>query len=77
MGLVTAVVGTIVAVTALTLGVQGWEIDRHWLYLVGSALLILVGSQLMISWLVMRILEELAERETHVHNDLMGIARMV
>jgi hypothetical protein len=65
----------VIAITALTLGVHGWAIDRLWLYLVGSALLILVGFQLMISWLVMRILEELADREAHVQNDLMGIAR--
>lgn len=74
MGIATALVGLVVAIVALTLGVQGWEIGRLWLYLVGSALLILVGFQLIISWLVMRILEELAEREVRVQSDLMGIA---
>lgn len=74
MGIVTAGAGVAVAAVALTLGVQGWEIDRLWLYLVGSALLILVGFQLIISWLVMRILEELAEREVHVQRDLAGVA---
>jgi hypothetical protein len=74
MGLVTAAIGLVVAIVALTLGGQGWEIGRLWLYLVGSALLILVGFQLIISWLVMRILEELAGREARVQSDLMGIA---
>ena len=36
----------------------------------GSALFILVGLQLIISWLVMRVLEELAERDRNVAADL-------
>jgi hypothetical protein len=39
---------------------------------VGSALLILVGLQLVISWVLMRTLEELSEREIRAARDLSG-----
>jgi hypothetical protein len=45
-----------------------------WLYLLGSAMLILVGVQLMISWVVMRILEGLNQRALLVAADLNGRA---
>lgn len=69
-GLVAALAGITVAGGSLALGVQGWAIDRLWLYLVGSALLILVGVQLMVSWVVMRTLEELADRQGRIARDL-------
>jgi hypothetical protein len=72
MGLVTGLIGTGLAGYSLVLGLSGWEIDRIWLYLVGSALFILVGFQLVISWLLMRILEELAARDGQVEIDLAG-----
>jgi len=72
MGLALIVVGLAVAALALALGVRGWPIERLWLYLVGSALFLLVGLQLAISWAVMRILEELAQRDRLVAEDLRG-----
>jgi glycosyltransferase involved in cell wall biosynthesis len=62
--------GVALAGGSLALGVQGWPIDRLWLYLVGSALLILVGVQLMVSWVVMGTLHELADRQRRVERDL-------
>lgn len=72
MGLLIGLIGLAVALYSLVLGLNGWDIDRIWLYLVGSALFILVGFQLVISWLVMRILEELAIRDSQVEIDLAG-----
>ena len=63
MGLVTVGIGLITGVIAIILGVNGWEIARLWLYLLGSAMLILLGSNLVIYWVLMRILEELSLRE--------------
>jgi len=65
VGLVTGGVSTI-------LGVNGWEIERLWLYLLGSAMFILVGVQLMTYWLLMRVLEELSQREELTKKD-MGV----
>jgi hypothetical protein len=72
MGLTTGAIGVILATSTVVLGVQGWPLERLWLYLVGSALLILIGLQLGISWILMRTLEELSEREMRTQDDLSG-----
>ena len=72
MGLTVGAIGVILSAATVILGVQGWPIERLWLYLVGSALLLLVGLQLVISWVLMRTLEELSEREIRAQNDLSG-----
>jgi glycosyltransferase involved in cell wall biosynthesis len=64
MGGLVLLAGVILALVSLALGVAGWEIARLWLYLMGSAMLILTGMQLATYWLLMRILEELSGRET-------------
>jgi hypothetical protein len=46
----------------LVFGVGGWTIERLWLYLTGSAGLILLGVQLVTSWIVLRVLDELRQR---------------
>lgn len=70
MGLLALLAGVIVGVGSLVLGVSGWEIDRLWLYLLGSAMFILVGVELVIFWLLMRVLDELSQREMMVEKDL-------
>ncbi len=72
LGLTVGVFGMILAGGTLALGLTGWEISRLWLYLVGSALFMLVGLQLVISWVVMRTLEELSEREMRAQHDMSG-----
>jgi hypothetical protein len=72
LGVTVGGAGLALAAGTLALGLNGWEIARLWLYLVGSALLILVGLQLVISWALMRTLQELFERDTHVRNDMSG-----
>ena len=67
MGLVMMLIGLLLASVVLT---QGWEVARLWLYLLGSAALLLIGIQLSISWLLMRVLEELSQREVQVLNDI-------
>jgi len=71
-GILVGVSGLALAGVALGLGLRGWEVARLWLYLVGSALLILVGMQLVISWVLMRTLQELSDREVRTDNDLRG-----
>lgn len=70
LGAVVAAAGMTVAAVALTLGVNGWEIARLWLYLVGSALLVLVGLQLLICRVLVSKLQELAVRDLHTTADL-------
>ncbi len=71
IGLVAVTLGVIVGVVSLVLGISGWEISRLWLYMLGSAMFILVGVELVIFWLLMRVLEELSQREVLVEKDLL------
>ncbi|MEW6406211.1 MAG: glycosyltransferase family 2 protein [Chloroflexota bacterium] len=73
MGMIAVVLGLAIALVSLALGVQGWEIERLWFYLLGSALLFLAGIQLIIYWLLLRILEELTKREFLTKQD-MGLS---
>lgn len=70
MGGASMLLGAIVAVAALALGMNGWAIDRLWFYLLGSAMLFLAGIQLFIYWLLLRILEELSQREILTRHDM-------
>lgn len=72
LGLTVGGVGGILGLTSLFLGLRGWEVNRLWLYLVGSAMLILVGLQLVISRALMKTLKELSEREIRARTDLLG-----
>jgi len=69
MGLASTAVGLVIGGWASVASLTGWEIARLWLYLLGSAMLILVGVQLVIYWLLVRVLEELSHRETMVQRD--------
>jgi len=72
MGLLAIFGGLVLGGTSLGFGFTGWPVSRLWLYLLGSAMLILIGVQLMISWIVMRVLEGLSQRELQVTADLNG-----
>lgn len=70
MGTLATVLGLVIAVVSLVLGVRGWEIDRLWFYLLSSAMIFLVGVQLFVYWLLLRILEELSQREVKTRSDM-------
>jgi len=70
MGTAAILVGLAIGVTSLALGLQGWEIERLWFYLLGSAMIFLVGIQLVVYWLLLRILEELNQREALTKQDM-------
>jgi glycosyltransferase involved in cell wall biosynthesis len=70
MGILAIVIGTVIGTIGLTLGVQGWVIERLWFYLLSSAMIFLVGIQLVIYWLLLRVLEELSQRELLTRQDM-------
>ncbi len=72
IGALALLAGIGLGVAGAVFGLSGWPVSRLWLYLLGAALLILAGVQLMISWVVMRILEGLNQRERLVAADLSG-----
>lgn len=70
MGILAMVLGLGVGSVSLLLGMQGWAIDRLWFYLLSSAMTFLVGLQLFVYWLLLRILEELSQREVRTKSDM-------
>jgi glycosyltransferase involved in cell wall biosynthesis len=72
MGLVAMVAGLVAGVSSLTLSLGGWTIERLWFWGLGAAMLLVVGLQLIVFWLIMRVLEELSQREIQVAQDMNG-----
>jgi hypothetical protein len=70
LGMLGLAGGLILGIITLVLGLNGWEIGRLWLYLLASAMLVLVGVQLMIYWVLLRVLDELSQREFLTNQDL-------
>jgi glycosyltransferase involved in cell wall biosynthesis len=73
MGILSLLAGSAIGVVSLALGVGGWEIERLWFYMLGSAMIILAGVQLVIYWLLLRVLDELNQREFLTRQD-MGLS---
>jgi glycosyltransferase involved in cell wall biosynthesis len=72
MGSLSVLAGLVVSIGSLALSFNGWDMSRLWLWLLAGAMLTLVGVQLFISWIVMRVLEELSQREVMVEMDLQA-----
>jgi hypothetical protein len=74
MGAVVASLGIATGVGSLGVTIGGGDVTRLWFWLVGSASLVLIGLQLTVSWIVMRILERLSARESRVTAQLGDVA---
>jgi hypothetical protein len=70
MGLLGVLAGLAFGGVSLGLGLRGWPVERLWLYLLAGTMLVLVGTQLVIFWVVVRVLEELSQRDALVDADL-------
>jgi hypothetical protein len=64
--------GLVVGVATLVLGLNGWALDRLWLWLLASAMATLIGVQLIVAWIVMRVLHEVSQREIRQSMDMQG-----
>jgi glycosyltransferase involved in cell wall biosynthesis len=70
IGLVALLAGLGIGLLTLILGIKGWSLERLLLYVLGSSMLILTGSQLIIYWVLLRVLDELSQREAAVALEL-------
>jgi hypothetical protein len=68
-GLAGILAGCATGAASLALGLSGWEIGRLWLYLIGSAMLLLTGVQFIIYWILIRVLAEISQREAAIQKD--------
>ena len=71
-GILSLLLGVTIGIVSLMLGFSGWTIVQQWLYLLGSAMLILMGVQLLISWIFVRALDEISQRAELTQQDLTG-----
>jgi len=62
-GLGATMLGFVASLISLGLSFRGWSVERLWLYLSASGLLMLAGIQLSLSWLEMSVLRELSHRD--------------
>ncbi|NLG50892.1 MAG: glycosyltransferase family 2 protein [Chloroflexi bacterium] len=70
MGGLMVMAGLALGIVSLILALGSWPIERLWLYLLAGVMLILVGVQLILFWVITRVLQELAQRETLAQADL-------
>lgn len=70
MGGVATLAGIVAGGASLVLGLNGWELTRIWLYMLGSAMSLLLGVQLIIYWVLLRVLDELSRREVVIEREL-------
>lgn len=70
IGIVEVTGGVLLSGVVLAFGASGWDLSRVWFWLLASALFVLTGLQLIISWILMRVLEALSTRESRVFDDL-------
>ncbi len=70
IGLVAFIAGLLIGVVSVILSLNGWEIVRLWLYLLGGALINLVGIQLILNWILIIVLGDLSHRDLRVSEDM-------
>lgn len=72
MGVVGLLAGLAIAIVVLVLGLNGSNVSRLWFWMLASAMISVTGIQLMIYWVLMRVLEELSQRDDLAQVDLRG-----
>lgn len=74
MGLLSMLFGFLLGGISFALGLEGWPVERLWLYFLAGSMFILVGGQLVLFWMITRVLEELSKRDLLINNDLVDSA---
>jgi hypothetical protein len=72
MGLVAMGLGLVMGVVSLVLSLDGWSVERLWFYMMAAGMLIVAGLQFFVFWIIMRVLDELRQRDMQVAEDLEG-----
>ena len=70
IGFAAMALGLATGGVSVGLSLHGWPIDRLWLYLLGAAMMLVVGLQLVVFWVIIRVLIELSRRESLVALDM-------
>jgi len=70
VGTVSLALGLVLGLVSLALGLQGWPVYRLWFYYLASASLLLVGVQLIVTWVQMQVLDALKARDNLIADDM-------
>ncbi len=70
LGGLAALTGFVAGAVTIALGLGGMEATRLWFYWLNSAMLLLIGVQLLIYWVILRVLDELSDREARIAQDM-------
>lgn len=74
-GLALLALGIAIGIASLVLGVNGWSLQRLWIYYLASACFTLMGVQMVIGWVQVQVLDTLRIREDLAASDLRGKER--
>jgi len=72
LGSISFVLGIILGAFSLVMASLDWSVAKLWLYYLVSASLILVGIQLMIAWVQVKVLDALRVRDQLIAEDMRG-----
>ncbi len=72
LGLLSILCGVLLGGFSLVMASQGWDVTKLWLYYLISASLTLVGIQLMIAWVQVKVLDALRVRDQLIAEDMRG-----
>lgn len=70
LGGLCCLTGLVAGAISMGLGIAGMEVSRLWFYWLISAMLLLIGVQLIIYWVILRVLDELSRRELETAREL-------
>jgi hypothetical protein len=74
IGGLLVIAGAGMGLVSLILGLSDGNANRQWFWMLASSMIFIVGVQLLVSWSVMRVLEQLNKRDDQVDSDLLGSA---
>ncbi len=72
MGLLVLGGGMLLGLFDLWAALHAWAMSRLWLYLLGSAMAILLGTELIVFWIIIAVLETLHHRDAAIISDMEG-----
>jgi hypothetical protein len=74
IGGLLVITGAVLGLVSLAFGLNDGDANRQWFWMLASSMIFIVGVQLLVSWSVMRVLEQLNQRDGKVNMDLAGSA---
>jgi hypothetical protein len=72
LGALAVVAGAVLAMVLLIVAVSGGTLEQMWLWMIASAMAVLIGVQLIVARVIMNVLDDLSQREIKQGLDMQG-----